>query len=311
MRAADAPGRSCPASYRHGPRALAAPATLRVECLWVAGGLYGNPFALQALVESYEREPGAKALVFNGDFHWFDADPADFEAINEAVLSFHATRGNVETELFQPDEDAGCGCAYPDWVDDETVARSNRIVERLRQAARCAPEALARLAALPMQLRVDVGPARVGVVHGDAGSLAGWGFSQEVLATAAGRSEARRALAAAEVDIFASSHSCLPVLQAFPGERAIVNNGSAGMPNFRGALFGLATRIAPSPSAAALYRIRAGEVFVEAIPLRYDSAAWERRFVARWPAGSDAYASYYRRIAGGPGYRVAQALRVT
>jgi hypothetical protein len=277
----------------------------------VAGGLYGNPFALQALVESYEREPGAKALVFNGDFHWFDADPAELEAINEAVLSFHATRGNVETELFEPDEAAGCGCAYPEWVDDETVARSNRIIERLRQAARCAPGALARLAALPMQLRVDVGPARVGIVHGDAGSLAGWGFSQEALATPAGHAQADGAFAAAEVDVFASSHSCLPVLQSFSGGRAIANNGAAGMPNFRGALFGLATRIALKPSATALYRMRAGEVFVEAIPLRYDSAAWERRFAARWPAGSDAHASYYRRIAGGPEYRVAQALRVT
>jgi hypothetical protein len=30
--------------------------------------------------------------VFNGDFHWFDIDRSDFEAVNDAVLAFHATR---------------------------------------------------------------------------------------------------------------------------------------------------------------------------------------------------------------------------
>ncbi len=63
------PGRSCPASYRYGPQALSGRAALQVDCLWVAGGLYGNPLALQTLMELYERESGTKALVFNGDFH--------------------------------------------------------------------------------------------------------------------------------------------------------------------------------------------------------------------------------------------------
>ena len=74
------PGRACPVSYRYGVGTFRKNATpdLEAETLWIAGGLYGNPFALERLVELYEREPGAKALVFNGDFHWFDIDPAQF-----------------------------------------------------------------------------------------------------------------------------------------------------------------------------------------------------------------------------------------
>jgi len=51
-----APGRNCPLSYRYGAAALAGPALLRTETLWVAGGVYGNPFALERLLELYERD---------------------------------------------------------------------------------------------------------------------------------------------------------------------------------------------------------------------------------------------------------------
>jgi len=159
-----APGRTCPLSYRYAPESLRRAPELAVESLWIAGGLYGNPFALESLLALYERERGTKALVFNGDFHWFDARTDVFDQINRKVLGFAALRGNIEAELATPVADAGCGCAYPDWVDDGTVERSNEIIERLRPAA---GEARA-LAALPMHLvaRVgaghDVGDVRVG-----------------------------------------------------------------------------------------------------------------------------------------------------
>jgi hypothetical protein len=277
--------------------------------LWVAGGLYGNPFALQSLIESYAREPGTKALVFNGDFHWFDVDYEDFRRINETVLEFHATRGNVETELAMPAAGAGCGCSYPDSVDQDVVAHSNRIIERLRATAQALPHELARLAALPMHLVVEVGDSRVAVVHGDAESLAGWAFSQEALSTTGGLASAQEAFDLAGVKVFASSHTCLAVLQGFSDDRILINNGAAGMPNFRGEVFGLASRIALSPGKDAVYSARSGGLFVEAVALRYDASAWERRFLAQWPAGSDAHASYYRRIMVGPGYTLGQARR--
>ena len=303
------PGRSCPTSYRYGAHALRGEPSLQAESLWIAGGLYGNPLALEALLEAYERERGSKALVFNGDFHWFDVDVADFGRINDAVLAFHATRGNVETELATPQDDAGCGCGYPDWVGDDTVERSNRIIERLRATAELLPHTLAALRALPMHLVARVGDARIGIVHGDAESLAGWSFSQEALATDDGLRHAGEAFHAAGVDVFASSHTCLPVLQCFPGGQVLVNNGAAGMPNFGGERYGLATRIALSPAADSSYGVRRGALSIEAIPLRYDAPAWQRRFLQQWPPGSDAYESYFGRIVDGPRYSRESALR--
>jgi len=306
---AESRGRGCPVAYRYGARALAAPATLQTETLWVAGGLYGNCEALERLLELYDDEPGAKALVFNGDFHWFDVAREDFLRVNDAVLAHCATRGNVETELSIPDSGAGCGCGYPEWVADAEVDRSNRIIERLRAAAEGAPEALRHLAGLPMFLLAEVGGERVAVVHGDADSLAGWSFSQERLATAQGLAAARAAFRTAAVRIFASSHTCLPVLQVIDAECAVVNNGAAGMPNFSGTRCGVATRISVRPRPGALYGTRLGPLHAEARPIAYDHARWHARFVASWPEGSDAHASYHARIVHGPRYPQESALR--
>jgi len=304
------PGRFCPLGYRYGAQALAAPAALQADTLWVAGGLYGNRFALEQLLRLYDAEIGPKALVFNGDFHWFDVDADTFLHVNRGVLEHYATRGNVETELASPAAGAGCGCGYPEWVGDEDVARSNRIIERLRETARGVPDATATLAALPMHLVAQVGGERVGVVHGDAESLAGWGFSQELLASAAGAQAAGEACVRAGVRVFASSHSCLPVLQLLDADSAIINNGAAGMPNFADTRFGLATRISVRPGAGAAYRVRVGGLWLEAVALEYDAAAWERAFVAQWPPGSDAHRSYYQRIVRGPRYAPEHALRL-
>jgi hypothetical protein len=304
-----APGRSCPLSYRYGARALSRESDLLVDTLWLAGGLYGNRFALERLLELYDRDPGPKALVFNGDFHWFDIFPEEFACVDGLVAKFCATRGNVETELAHPGNDTGCGCGYPEWVDDGTVERSNRIIERLRAAASRFPDALERLAALPMHLVAEIGGERVAIVHGDAESLAGWGFSQETLSSRTGQAAAAAYFKAADVRIFASSHTCLPVLQCFARERVIVNNGAAGMPNFRGTRFGLATRISVFPGTSVVYSESAAGLCVEAVALEYDAAAWQRRFLAQWPAGSDAHRSYYERIANGPQYSVERALR--
>ncbi|MBA2723822.1 MAG: hypothetical protein H0U56_13240 [Methylibium sp.] len=184
------PGRSCPLHYRYRAEMFAAPpaaALGRLDVLYVAGGLYGNDIALKRVLELFDREPGRKRLVFNGDFHWFDANPVVFERIQRSVLRHTALRGNVETELAvevgEAEDDTGCGCAYPDWVGDDVVERSNRILGRLRRAV--TPEQRRALSDLPTWLRADVGDFKLGIVHGDAQSLAGWGFAQEHLREAA------------------------------------------------------------------------------------------------------------------------------
>lgn len=306
------PGRDCPLSYGYGAKALAVDPAFGVDSLWLAGGLYGNPFALRRLLELYDREPGRKALVFNGDFHWFDIEPTVFLEIERQTGEHAATRGNVETELSNPAPDAGCGCGYPEWINDEAVAWSNGIMERLKRTARGFPRARERLGALPMHLVAAVGGERVAVVHGDGDSLAGWGFSQEALATAAGCEAALRSSESAGVRVFASSHTCLPVLQRLEskrGERVIANNGAAGMPNFSGTHFGLATRISLRPGAGWLHAHRTGPLHVELVPIHYDVRAWRECFLAQWPQGSAAHLAYFARIERGPRYAPDQAVR--
>lgn len=305
-----APGRACPLAYRYDPAVFRRTPEIEAETLYAIGGLYGNPFALDAIRALAAAERVAPVLVFNGDFNWFDAAREDFARLNARVLAHVALRGNVETELASDDGAAGCGCAYPDWVGDAEVARSNAILESLRGTARAFPDLRARLGALPMHALAAVGGERIALVHGDAWSLAGWSFSQERLAEDPAHVVA--AFDAADVRVFASSHTCLPVFQ--PLERGarralIANNGAAGMPNFRGTRFGLITRISVHPGAAALYRERIGRLHVEAVPVRYDHAAWLEWFDARWPAGSPASASYRRRIVDGPAYEAWAAAR--
>src|SRR6266540_1205226 len=144
------PGRSCPRHYRYSPAVFARAADLKAQSLYIVGGLYGNPFALDAVLAMARRE--SAALVFNGDFNWFNVDPAEFERVNEVVLQHVAMRGNVETEMAGEDSGAGCGCAYPEWVGDAEVERSNKILRRLRETARGFPDLCARLGGLPMHL---------------------------------------------------------------------------------------------------------------------------------------------------------------
>ncbi|HJY83705.1 MAG TPA: hypothetical protein VKK81_21795 [Candidatus Binatia bacterium] len=230
-----------------------------------------------------------------------------FARLNERVLRFAATRGNVETELGAGGSEAGCGCGYPEWVDDSVVERSNAVMHRLRQTAAGFPALQAQLAALPMWQRIDVGATRVAVVHGDAESLAGWGFAQEALKEAAHLAQVRRWFAQAQVDIFASSHTNLPIFQPLPvhGQtKVIANNGAAGLPNFAGTQYGLLTRIATRAYEGAnhCFGMRVGDVYIDALAIPYDQPTWERCFLDQWPEGSAAHTAYWARIRQGPNY---------
>ncbi|MDP2241010.1 MAG: hypothetical protein Q8K18_12720 [Burkholderiales bacterium] len=310
------PGRSCPLHYRYQPSDLSRAPDLTADTLYVVGGLYGNLPALEAVLEMIAREAGPVTLVFNGDFNWFNVDAAGFKAVNREVLNHVALRGNVETEIAGDDAAAGCGCAYPEWVGDAEVERSNRIIERLRGAALQQPDIRGQLAALPMHLVAEVGGVRIAIVHGDGESLAGWNFSQEALADIAHRRKIARQFEIMRARIIASSHTCLPVALDFDtaqGRCALINNGAAGMPNFISTHYGVITRIATRRAnhVVPLYGTRLDAVRIEALPVRYDQARWQREFLANWPQGSAAHASYYQRIATGPAYDMAQAARLS
>lgn len=310
------PGRNCPLHYRYQPSDLARAPDLAADTLYVIGGLYGNRPALDALLALAAKETGPVTLIFNGDFNWFNVDAEGFGAVNREVFNHVALRGNVETEIAGDDAAAGCGCGYPEWVSDDEVECSNRIVERLRATALQFPEVRARLRALPMQLTAEVGGVGIAIVHGDARSLAGWGFSQEALADAPHRRQIVAEFEAARVRIFASSHTCLPVALDFDtaqGRCALINNGAAGMPNFSDTRYGVITRIATrrAKHVVPLYGTRIDAVRVEALPVRYDQARWQREFLANWPDDSPAHISYYRRITAGPVYDMGKAVRLS
>jgi predicted phosphodiesterase len=320
-------GRSCPIAYRYTPASLAQLPATAADTLYCVGGLYGNVWALDALEALLARERSADTtqVVFNGDFHWFDATPDAFAEVEARTLHANCAshgashvryarlRGNVETELAS-DDDAGCGCAYPDSVDDGVVARSNEILRHLRAASTAHPAERRALAALPMTAAYRVGGQRVVVVHGDLESLAGWRLDPKSLNQAHEALWAAGAMREANADIVASSHTCLPALRSLAQDvkpRAVVNNGSAGMPCFTDSRFGVVTRIgresAVSIGLTPLYGLQQGDVWIEAIALEFDFDAWRTQFLSIWPTGSAAHRSYFSRIENGVDFSAAQA----
>ena len=326
----DRPGRSCPLAYRYQPEALARPLQLEADTLYVVGGLYGNPAALATVLERASCEPGGPAtIVFNGDFHWLDIDPEDFCAIGEAVSAHHAIKGNVEAELTsEGSEDAGCGCAYPEYVGDEVVDRSNQIMVRLRATASRFPDLVGRLGELPRHLTAGVAGERVGIVHGDPESLAGWRLALEAMEP--GDPLVRRAVGwegqptttaellawfhRAEVGVFASTHTGLPYAQVVVDDqrhRLVINNGAAGLPAFAGSTYGVMTRLSndPEPPSDSLYGATVGALRCDALPVRFDLERWTERFLAQWPPDSPGHRAYFRRLTGGTHLRLRQAAR--
>ncbi|MBX9868806.1 MAG: hypothetical protein K2X63_03335 [Burkholderiaceae bacterium] len=305
-------GRSCPLAYRYAPSQIAQAPVLEAETLYVIGGLYGNPFALERVLAMAVAEKAPVTLCFNGDFNWFNIDLANFQHINHAVLQHHAIQGNVEFELHQQDSAAGCGCAYPAQVAHEVVERSNQIHALLQQTALYFPQLLQQFSQLPLYRRYLLGKQAVGVVHGDAESLAGWSFDASRLHLSKHDAELARVFEQAQVDVFACTHTCLPILKQIPTQHAavktIINNGAAGMPNFQGTQYGVLTRISVYPSNhQALYGSRNGNLHIDALPIEFDYARWQNNFLANWPANSAGYDAYFERICGSVAWTIAHA----
>jgi len=225
------------------------------------------------------------------------------------------------------------------------VERSNEIVERLRAAVCLADDLdLVRwIRSLPMGMVVELGAERrpVGIVHGDPDSLAGWGLAVEVqepldhalrnrlgcTSPATSHSHIHEWSRAAGVQAFLCTHTCLPFFQDIPPGSAptdvdaagahqsngvfIGNNGAAGLPNFSGHAFGLATRVSADMSRPhdSVYGMVLRGLRYDAIPIHYDSDAWLSSFVSMWPEGSAAHLSYHDRIVNGPAFTLKDAAR--
>lgn len=299
-------GRQCPLAYRYRPDTLCrAPEPVSADVLYVVGGLYGNIQALDEIerMVALEQQRGRRVeLVFNGDFNWFNACDELFVAINRRVLQYRCILGNVDYELAQPTPGAGCGCAYPEAVDQGVVDRSNRIMTRLQAVAARHPALQSRLRALPRYRCLMFGGLKVLVLHGDPESLAGWGLAHDAFA-AGNDPQLGHWFQTTGADVIACTHTCLPVLwSGSVGRRTrlVANNGAAGMGNLRGDPRGLITRIGASePVVAPVAGLERDGLRVSLVPVDYDRDAWLASFDRLWPAGSPAALSYRQRLLAG------------
>lgn len=295
-------GRACPIDYRIAADAFAGTPEESCDVLYVVGGLYGNPFALDAVEGLAVAEaPSVKTLVvFNGDAHWFDKTAENFAAIEERISRYLPLVGNVEAELRrQTDVGVGCGCAYPECTTDEAVSRSNRIHRMLSAAVDAHPELKDGLQGRPSTLTVGVAGAKVGIAHGDEKLLGGWDCSRESLQDIMRQDEIDRFMVANGLDAFVTTHTCAPVALTL-ARGAMINNGAAGLPNFAGERFGLCIRIARTSAEDWLFGTELDGLFIQAVPVRYDHDAYLSWFDALWDETSPAAVSYRDRIMNGP-----------
>ena len=323
---------SCPLHYRYHPRDLSLLGETVTDCFYIAGGLYGNPYALKKILEMADRDENQNGikpvLMFNGDFNWLNIDNKSFRDINQTVLSHYALKGNVELELVTPSADGGCGCGYPEYIDKKIQDWSNQIIKTLRERAKKNADLTAKLNLLPKIAILKVNSLRIGVIHGDPESLSGWNLAYEEIGDISSLKKkiyskvSRKTISKTEkiknyfefskVDVFASTHTGLAFLREFSlkgKKKIIVNNGSAGMPNFSNKLSGLITRIATKPLQMnnKLYGINIDGVFIDALSIDYDQTAWLKLFQKNWPINSPASQAYYQRITCGPEHTIKEA----
>ena len=110
-------GRVCPRDYRYAPSVFDRPAELHAEVLYVVGGLHGNLAALDAIEALAAREAAPVTIVFNGDFHWFDAELDWFTAVDDrvarGVITRIATQPSPHPPLYGLARDGVCIDALP------------------------------------------------------------------------------------------------------------------------------------------------------------------------------------------------------
>ena len=305
-------GRVCPVDYHIPADAFAGAPQRSCEVLYVVGGLYGNLFALNAVKSMVAEETADTLVVFNGDMHWFDKTADNFAALEQAVAdagpNYLPLVGNVEAELRrQVDVGVGCGCAYPDCTSDESVSRSNRIHKMLSIAVDEHPDLKEPLIGRPSTLLVEVAGRRVGISHGDEKLIGGWDCSRESLQDVLRQDELDRFMAENDLDVFTTTHTCAPAVLTL-ARGAFINNGAAGLPNFRGQRYGLLVRIAPTPHPDALFGCERDGLHIQAVPVRYDHDAYLAWFDGLWDECSPAAISYRDRIVNGPDDRLEDSL---
>lgn len=312
-------GRVCPMDYKLTQEMFEECDGAEINTLYAVGGLYGNIFAaetIKEIVEDGRKNGEISTVALNGDSHWFDKEEETFFKVENIIKKWIPMQGNVEMEMTRnSDIGAGCGCAYPDCVDDSTVERSNKIHGELKKIAEKNPELVAELKNRPKVKIFNVGGKKICVTHGDEKLLGGWGCSVDSMQSEERRNDIKNWMDRNEISVMAVSHTCSPVFAGYGNENtegkstaAVINNGAAGLPNFKDGNYGLISRISTFKSDKAIYRTEIDNIYVEAVPVKYSTPEFIQWFDRIWKTGSPAEISYRERIVKSVDVEIADAL---
>ncbi|MEI0560020.1 hypothetical protein R4L22_00380 [Brachyspira pilosicoli] len=298
----------CPSDYALDKDSFKKVININNSTLYIVGGLYGNIESLKEINKMIENEKDKDILlIFNGDMHWFDKSADDFKKIEDMSENSQKLLGNVEKELFREGDYNGCGCSYPSYVSDDIVNRSNIIHKELKKVMDILPKYKNILSGRKKNITVEMMGQKIAITHGDEKSLSGWECSNESLERYERQNELDNWFIENDIDILASTHTCFPAAVKLKNG-IVINNGAAGMPNFKGKLYGLITRISNSVNENAVYRDRINNLYAEAVPVRYDNDRFLKWFDNLWPLGSEASVSYRDRIINGTEYGIEKAV---
>lgn len=302
-------GRSCPMDYVLKEEMFEKSIKGDYDTLYIIGGLYGNKFAAEEIENIVEngRKKGEKSIVvLNGDSHWFDKDEKTFYEIEDKIKKWIPMQGNVEMEMTRiSDIGVGCGCAYPECVDDESVERSNKIHGELKKIALNDKVLREELSLRPKVQIFSISDKKICVTHGDEKLLGGWGCSIDSLSSEKRQEELKEWMDKKNISVMAVSHTCSPVFIGYGkdgeengeiSEAAVINNGAAGLPNFNNGRYGIISRVSRYKSKDAIYRTKIGDIYVEGIPVNYNVDKFVEWFDKIWEKGSAAEISYRGRI---------------
>ena len=288
-------GRNCSLEYILQKNWAADVKMIESDVIYIVGGLYGNRYALE-IINKMAQDENAK-VVFNGDMHWFDVEKEDFLKIEELSEDSIKLLGNVEFELLNNTSSLGCGCNYPEDVSNGVVERSNIIHNMMKENIK-GDQILNDVKERSKTLVLDFFGKKIAITHGDEKSMSGWGCSNDNLKLESRKKELDNWFKENDIDILATTHTCLPVVYD-NGRNIVINNGAAGMANIQGQTFGLFTRIARSKHEKAIYSEYRDGLYVELVKVDFDIEKFKLWFERIWSEGSPASISYKNRIING------------
>ena len=180
----------------------------------VFGGVYSNPYALEALADDSRRR-GCDELYCLGDLGGFGAE---CDAVWPLLQDLGATTiaGNYDVAIGRGDED--CGCGYAD-------ARDNHYAQLMYDYTKAgtSPAFAAWMAGLPRELRREIGGVDVHMVHGSPLEI------NDFLWESLDDEELRVRLRASGAELLFCTHTGIPWQREVAGT-LIVNVGAIGRP---------------------------------------------------------------------------------